>query len=70
MGITIWPDAQHQYVDIAQQAPERTALHAVAAVVATVATGRIRPGPTPRRGAVAGGLPAGRGRDGLAPGRQ
>jgi len=44
-----WRDAQHQYEASAVRALRRTALHAVAAMVATAATGRTRPRSTPRR---------------------
>ena len=62
--ITTWLDAQHQYTAIAQRAVQRPALHAVAAMAATAATGRTRPRPTPRRGAAAAGPAAAQGRAG------
>src|SRR5712691_11518527 len=68
-----WLDAQHQYEAIAVRALLRTALHAVAAMVATAA--RTRPRPTPRRraavsaGAAAADPAAAQGRDGRRLGR-
>ncbi len=71
-----WLDAQHQYEAIAVRALLRTALHAVAAMVATAATAaRTRPRPTPRRraavsaGAAAADPAAAQGRDGRRLGR-
>lgn len=45
--ITTWLDAQHHQEAIAQQARQRTAPHAAAAMAVTVQT-PIRPHPTPR----------------------
>lgn len=61
-----WLDAQHLYMDIAQQAGQRTVPHVVAVLAvmatATAATGRTRPLPTPRRGAAGAAEAAAAGR--------
>ena len=70
--MTKWLDAQRRFMDIAQRAQQRRALHAVIAMAApaataaatAAATGRTRPRPTPRRGAAPADLAAVEGRDG------
>ena len=74
LGHLTWLDAQHQYMAIAQQAPQRAALHAMAAMAATAATRRTRHRPTPRASvgvavAAAAGPAAAHGRDGREPAR-
>ncbi len=78
VSLAAWHDARHQYEAIDHQAPQLTALHAVAVMAdtaGTATTGRTCPHPIPRRGVAEGpgaavvDPAAAQGRAGRPPGR-